>query len=85
MDIPLGTVRTKENNGKDSYEWTQWVVFKDLTHKIFYYRTYDNMTIRAVDMSKIDFSPNAARLKMPLDNGAYILDATQLFLQKKTT
>lgn len=83
VDIPLGTVRAKQSDGKDSNDLTQWVVFKDLTHKIFYYRTYDNMTVRAIDLSKIDFAPTAARLKMPMNNGPYVQDETQKFLTQK--
>ncbi len=85
VDIALGTVRAKEASGKDDNELTQWVVFKDLTHKLLYYRTYDNMTLRAIDMSKVDFSANAPRLKMPMDNGYNIQDLTQQFLQQKNS
>jgi choloylglycine hydrolase len=63
VDIPAGLARSV-NQGQTTTDLTEWVVFKDLTHKIFYYRTYNDMTIRSVTMDKIDFSENAARLKM---------------------
>lgn len=45
VDIPAGVARTLMQ-GKESSDITQWVVFKDLTHKVFYYRTYSDMTQR---------------------------------------
>ena len=80
VDIPLGSVRAKQANAEDSDELTQWVVFKDLTHKIFYYRTYRNLTLRSVDMSKVDFSEKAVSLKMPIASDPYVMDVTQQFL-----
>lgn len=55
VDIPAGIAR--ENlDGKETAETTQWTVFKDLTHKIFYYHSYGDMTLRSVDLNKVDFS-----------------------------
>ncbi len=84
VDIPFGLVRAV-SNGKESSDSTQWVVFKDLTHKVFYYRTYNDMTIRAVAMNKIDFSPQAAALAMPLQQpAAYVMDVSAQFVAAKT-
>jgi len=61
VDIPKGFVRVVGDTNTATLESTQWVVFKDLTHKKLYYRTYDDLSIRTVDMATIDFSkPNAA-------------------------
>jgi choloylglycine hydrolase len=61
VDIPKGFVRVAGESNTATLESTQWVVFKDLTHKKLYYRTYDDLSIRTVDMGAIDFSkPNAA-------------------------
>ena len=60
---------------------TQWVVFKDLTHKILYYRTYGNLSLRAISLSKINFSENAPRLLMPIATPEYITDLTDPFLK----
>ncbi|OGT62515.1 MAG: hypothetical protein A3E85_00705 [Gammaproteobacteria bacterium RIFCSPHIGHO2_12_FULL_45_12] len=78
VDIPLGLAR-EPKNGHVNNETTQWVVFKDLTHKIFYYRNYDNLSLRAVDLSKLDFSENAPRLMMPIKSGPYVNDVTATF------
>ncbi len=82
VDIPLGLAR-EPGSDEASGELTQWVVFKDLTHKIFYYRSYGDMTLRSVSLSALDFSENAARLKMPIARPAYVDDLTPQFLQSK--
>jgi len=79
VDIPLGVAREPQSGNYIS-DITQWVVFKDLTHKNFYYRTYDNMTIRMVSLAKINFADNAPRLKMPITSKAYIQDMSDVFV-----
>lgn len=83
VDIPLGVVRVRLN-GKDEGDSTQWVVFKDLTHKVFYYRTYNNMTLRYVSMDKVNFAENAPLLKMPLAGAPNLMDLTNQFVAAKT-
>lgn len=84
VDIPVGFVRAVEN-GKTNYDHTQWTVFKDLTHKIFYFRTYGDSTLRYVSLDKVDFSKNAVPLKMPIDssNTNSTVDVTNAFLHAK--
>ncbi|HYF97898.1 MAG TPA: choloylglycine hydrolase family protein [Coxiellaceae bacterium] len=80
VDIPLGLVR-EPSQGDATNETTQWVVFKDLNNKIFYYRTYGDLTLRSVSLNKLSFSPNAARLKMPIARAQYVDDLTGQFMQ----
>lgn len=84
VDIPAGFVRSVDA-GKVSTDTTEWVVFKDVTHKKLYYRTYNNMTLREVAMDKVDFSANAPRLKMPLLAAPYSMDMTTTFLSAPKT
>lgn len=56
VDIPKGFVRVAGDNNTATLDSTQWVVFKDLTNKKLHYRTYDDLTIRTVDMKTLDFS-----------------------------
>ncbi|HSC33949.1 MAG TPA: linear amide C-N hydrolase, partial [Thermodesulfobacteriota bacterium] len=68
VDIPLGTVR--DFSDKESFgDYTQWIVVKDLTNRVLYFRTYDNTALRSVDMKKFDMSPGAERFAMPVDGG----------------
>lgn len=80
VDLPAGYVRSV-NNGQTATDTTQWVVFKDITNKMFYYRTYNDMTLRSVAMKELDFSENAPALKMPLMGTAFQRNVTDEFLK----
>lgn len=82
VDIPLGLAR-EPSSGNITNDITQWVVFKDLTHKTFYYRTYADLTVRAVSLDKLDFSEKAPRLKMSIVDPAMIQDKTGDLLKTK--
>lgn len=83
VDIPLGFVREVQDKDRYTNELTQWVVFKDLTHKVFYYRTYSNLDLRAVKLDKINFAPNATSLKMPIATAQVVQDVTQQLMGGK--
>ena len=83
VDIPKGFVRAVNKN-ETEYDYTQWTVFKDLTHKKLYFRTYGDSTIRYISLDKINFSKNATPLKMPIDSDANDThDVTHTFLTAK--
>lgn len=80
VDIPLGFVR-EPDNGKISNENTQWTVFKDLTHKAFYYRTYNDTSLHLVNLSKVNFSENSPALKMSLSQTQAVNDISDEFIK----
>ncbi len=80
VDIARGTVRDPQSEGYID-ETSIWVVFKDLSHKVFYYRTYGNLSLRAVDLAKVNFSEQAPRYKMPIETTEYIQNVTEQFLK----
>lgn len=82
VDIPLGFVREAQT-GDIVNEYTQWTLFKDLSHKTFYYKTYDDTSVRMVTLADVDFSPKAPLLKMPLARPQTISDVTDLFIKTK--
>jgi len=82
VDLPAGYVRSTDN-GQTITDITQWTVFKDITHKMFYYHTYDDMTLRVVALDKLDFSEKALRLKMSLQGTPYTMDVTDQFLKSE--
>lgn len=81
VDIPRGFVRAK-TDGADAVELTQWAVFKDLTNKVLYYRTYNDMTTRALSLDKVNLAENAPLLKMPLAGKPIVIDVTEHFLKQ---
>ena len=51
FDIPVGAVRD-ELNGKTIDEWTLWTSAEDLTNLQFYFRTFNDQSLRSVDVRK---------------------------------
>ena len=54
FDIPIG-VEHKLGEGPKIPSATQWTSAIDLTHRIIYYKTMHNNTIRRIDLAEIDF------------------------------
>jgi len=63
VDLPNGLARDPKTGDSDI---TQWAVFRGLTEKKYYYRTYDNMTLTAIDLSTTDFTPGAPVRRMSI-------------------
>lgn len=64
VDIPIGAVAEKAGPVKDgkqplAYEQTQWVTVYDLKNKTAYFRTYGNLNIRKIEVSKVQFDGSA--------------------------
>ncbi|ADO75250.1 linear amide C-N hydrolase [Stigmatella aurantiaca] len=71
VDIPLGTVRAKTqptllNPEGVEYDYTQWVVVKDLTHRLLNIRVYGSPLTWNVDLKSLDFAGlNGKQLPIP--------------------
>jgi choloylglycine hydrolase len=75
VDIPLGDIRPGDNTFKES-DYTQWITIKDLKNKVLYFRTYENLMLRSVDLKKLDVSPGAQKKLMPIQGGSEAVDVT---------
>ncbi len=84
VDIPFGLAR-EPGSGNYTSEYTQWVVFKDLTNKMFYYRNYENLGLKSVDMSKLDLTKNGRLLSMPIAGTPSATDKTTEFMNTKVS
>jgi choloylglycine hydrolase len=81
VDIPLGTIRENAKDFEHS-DYTQWIVIKDLNNQVFYFRSYDNSTLRAIDMKKLDFDPGVKEHKlMPVAGGNPAFDVSNVASQ----
>jgi len=80
VDLPAGYVRAAADQPTVT-DITQWVVFKDMTHKMFYYHTYNDLTLRSIALDELNFTENAPRLKMPIVGTPYIMSMTEQFLK----
>lgn len=60
FDIPKGSVRAVEGK-KIVPETTQWTSAKDMAHKSYYFHTYNDRSIRKVDLMKFDLNAKAMK------------------------
>jgi choloylglycine hydrolase len=56
VDIPKGLVRDYANGGKPAGDYTQWTTFRDHANKVFYWKTYEDPGLKAIDLKSVDFS-----------------------------
>ncbi|MFA7338262.1 MAG: linear amide C-N hydrolase [Candidatus Obscuribacterales bacterium] len=76
VDIPLGDVRQADNQ-IDHSDYTQWVLIKDLTNRVLHFRSYDNLTVRAIDMKKLNFNAGTKPEKLtPIAGGKAVVELT---------
>jgi choloylglycine hydrolase len=55
VDIPKGLVRDYSDGGKPMGDYTQWTTFRDHANKVYYWKTYNNPGLKAVDLKTLDF------------------------------
>lgn len=66
VDIVRGMAVDKNASGEIiASETTQWTAFRDLTNKVWYYRTYDNSNLRMIDLKTLDLKDGKIK-KAPL-------------------
>lgn len=68
VDIPLGDIKEKLDEKTMMEGYTQWAVVKDLTNRIFYFRSYRNLTLRAIDVNRLNLMPGAKKTKIPVSD-----------------
>ncbi len=81
QDIGLGLIRDENNN----MDYTQFVVFKDLTNKVFYYRTYGNMALRAINLNALGFNEGTKYKSLLMETSSTIIDVTKDLMDKGVT
>lgn len=78
FSIPFGIIVDKDVNGNIvSNESTQWVTFRDLTNRQFYFKTYENPTLRMIDLKSLDFSAKEIRRISMYGTRQSIIDITK--------
>lgn len=75
-DIPLGVIKTQKAD-PNLVDYTQWVVIKDLTNRSLYYRSYQDLTLKRVDLNRLNLAPGAEMKTLRLEDGSRnIIDST---------
>lgn len=67
VDIIRGVSESEREYGI-IYGTTQWSIIKDLTSKIIYFRSQNNMTLRRIDLNNIDFSGATSYTEISIDD-----------------
>ncbi|MFA5143445.1 MAG: linear amide C-N hydrolase [Candidatus Omnitrophota bacterium] len=79
VDIPYGPQLWIQGQ-RGFTQWTIWTVIYDHTGKYFYYRTYDNPTLRRFDLSKLPFAEGNERKQIEIFGGNAYEDDTSRWL-----
>jgi choloylglycine hydrolase len=69
VDIPKGLVRDYTDGGKPAGDYTQWTVFRDHANTVYYWRSYDDPALKAIDLKTVDFKAGAPIRSMGVGGG----------------
>lgn len=82
FDIPVGAAR-ESSDGKTFSDMTMLTSMRDPQNLRFYYKTYDDQTIRMVDLTKFDFDGKEVK-KLSTKSDQPVVDMSGKFQAKKT-
>ncbi len=68
FDIPKGSVR-QTIHGTEFDEYTSWTSANDLTNLMFYFHTYNDQTLRSVDVRKALGAAGGKIMSLPMESG----------------
>jgi len=54
-----------------AYNYTLWTVIRDHKNKVFYFNDADNLSLRSLDLKKLDLRENAPAVRIELAGGQY--------------
>jgi choloylglycine hydrolase len=69
VDIPKGLVRDYASGGKPMGDYTQWTAFRDHANKVYYWRSYDDPALKAIDLKTVDFKAGLPLRSIPVGGG----------------
>jgi choloylglycine hydrolase len=82
FDIPVGVARTQED-GQQAADQTLFTTMRDPQNLRMYYKTYDDQTIRTVDLNKFDLDAKEAK-KLSTKGEQTVIDMSGMFQTRKT-
>jgi choloylglycine hydrolase len=82
FDIPVGAAR-EEQAGKTYSDMTMLTSMRDPQKLRFYYKTYDDQTIRVVDLTKFDFDGKEVK-KLSTKSDQPVVDMSGKFQTRRT-
>lgn len=75
FDIPVGAARAKDENGVIHSDYTMITCVKDPQTLKYYFKTYDDQTIKVIDLKKFDFNSNEIK-RVSSNSKQPVLDVT---------
>jgi penicillin V acylase-like amidase (Ntn superfamily) len=57
-------------------DYTQWISIWDLTHLVLYYRSYENLTLRSIDLPQMDLTQDSKQARVQVSAGNPVVDMT---------
>jgi choloylglycine hydrolase len=57
------------------YDFTQWTVIRDHVNLVYYYKSVDNPSLKAIDLKTLDFSGKTEYSPIPVQNGDWFVPA----------
>lgn len=60
FDIPMGLVRPAPHE-TSRFEFTQWSAIADLSNRVYYVKSYEDQTLRGIDLMRLDLDARAPR------------------------
>ncbi len=82
FDIPVGAVRAKSGNTAET-DQTLLTVMRDPEDLRYYYKTYDDQTVRMVDLNKFDLNAKEVK-KLSTKGKQTVIDMSGMFQARKT-
>jgi choloylglycine hydrolase len=73
FDVPKGSSREKDRAGKVYADYTQWAVARDPQNLRLYFKSYDDQTVRRVDLKKFDLNAKDVK-KINMKGSGVVID-----------
>jgi len=68
VDIPKGAIKENPAPFIKMKGYAQWVVIKDLTNRVLYYKTYENTAWKKIDFNKFILTPGTSQKSIAIDD-----------------
>ena len=84
VDIPKGAIKENPAPFVTLEGYAQWIVIKDLTHRVLYYKTYENTELKKVDLKSFDLSQGATEKFLYIEDKKQAVTDVSAALQHRT-
>ncbi len=85
VDIPLKTCEAviPDKSGTKPFEYTQWSILYDLTNRVMYYYSYDDMNLKSINLKKMAADKILKVCFIPISGELSATDMTDRLIELK--